>query len=115
MKIDIKLATETLNDLGNKMPDDEVSLCEWLSRRNQLELTLKQAERLMKLMEGILANRRTEEEHKALKQFAKENGRSWKTVLNIAWMEGQNNSVLQQLRNSADFGPSGLILYKLPK
>lgn len=52
----------------------------------------------------------------ALRAFATDNGRSWKRVLNDAWMtgnwsqdHGDNAGLLQQIRNT--FGPSWLVRF----
>ena len=49
----------------------------------------------------------TQEMREALRDFAKQYGRSWKTELRNAWMRGVDvGSALQQVRNV--IGPSGL-------
>ena len=47
----------------------------------------------------------------ALSAYAAENGRTWKSKLNHAWMNGQTDSMLQQIRNQ--FGPSWLVRFRL--
>lgn len=54
----------------------------------------------------------TKEEWKALETYAEEHGRTWKAQLREDWMNGRTSGTLQQLRNSPDFGPVGLIHYK---
>jgi hypothetical protein len=53
--------------------------------------------------------------HDALKHYAKENGRSWKSKLNTDWEKGTTHgeytASLRQVRNR--IGPSGLMKYKL--
>ncbi len=56
----------------------------------------------------------TPEQIAALKQFAKENGRYWKSALRESWMNGiyctqADTAALQQVRNS--FGPSWLVRF----
>jgi hypothetical protein len=61
--------------------------------------------------------RLTDEQHEALKQYAAENGSTWKTKLAIDWqfaraqVNGQHSALLQQVRNQ--FGPSWLVGFKL--
>jgi len=57
----------------------------------------------------------TNEQKTALRKFAAQQGRQWKACLRDMWMSGNywgtdtDSSTLQQLRNSASFGPRGLI------
>jgi hypothetical protein len=60
----------------------------------------------------------TFEQEQALRRFARDNGRSWKMRLSIAWSEGRDGAepdgcYLRQVRNY--FGPSWLVRYSLPK
>ena len=65
----------------------------------------------------------TAEQFEALEKFAEINGKGWKDDLRDCWMTGNYRDYdassleteLQQLRNSFDFGPSGLIKYKSPE
>lgn len=50
----------------------------------------------------------TPQERKALNDYAKLHGRTWKQQLRDAWMVAGEPGILQQLRNSPYFGPSGL-------
>ncbi len=56
-----------------------------------------------------------------LVRYAQKHGRMWKSDLRLAWETGDYGSDrddgadLQTLRNSGDFGPSGLIRFRLPK
>jgi hypothetical protein len=63
----------------------------------------------------------TVEQIEALRQFARANGRRWKSELNHLWYNGAYNravlggadpALLQQVRNS--FGPSWLVRFRLP-
>ena len=54
----------------------------------------------------------SQEQVDALREYAAENGRAWKSKLNHEWMTGQQSGILQQIRNQ--FGPSWLIRFKLP-
>lgn len=60
---------------------------------------------------GILTN----DEKKALRDFADQQGRQWKACLRDMWMSGSywgtktNSQLLQHLRNASYFGPAGLI------
>jgi hypothetical protein len=56
----------------------------------------------------------------ALQLFARRNGRYWKNALRGCWITGdyrychkEHIGRLQELRNMAAFGPSGLIRYRL--
>jgi len=56
----------------------------------------------------------------ALHEFAHRNGRYWKAALREKWMNGlydsdDDSQSLQSLRNSTDFGPAGLVGYRLRK
>jgi hypothetical protein len=59
----------------------------------------------------------TVEQHDALAEFARYNGRTWKAELRQAWMTGhypaitKDTASLQQVRNS--FGPTWLTRFKL--
>ena len=59
----------------------------------------------------------TAEQLTALRQYAAENGRTWKRELSIDWMNsraqvrGQLSSELQQVRNQ--LGPSWLLKFRL--
>ena len=60
----------------------------------------------------------TSEQSNALQSFRLDRGRCWKAALRKAWRDGDYEAVpvtdgqlLQQLRNSAHFGPSGLIAW----
>ena len=55
------------------------------------------------------------EGQRALMTYAEEHGRTWKQSLSIDWYSGRTVGVLQWLRNSASFGPRGLIEYRLPR
>jgi hypothetical protein len=55
----------------------------------------------------------THEQIEALRQYAAEHGRNWKSQLNADWMNGQSSGPLQQIRNQ--FGPSWLVRFQLPK
>jgi hypothetical protein len=55
----------------------------------------------------------TPEQLAALRSYAAEHGRTWKSQLNDDWMNGRASGPLQQVRNQ--FGPSWLIRFKLPK
>ncbi|CAK7261858.1 MULTISPECIES: hypothetical protein [unclassified Shinella] len=58
----------------------------------------------------------TEEEVNALQHYAARHGRSWKRILNNAWMgEAPHDDVgiLRRLRNT--HGPTWLDRYRLPK
>lgn len=49
------------------------------------------------------------EQHKqALRDYRDRHGRKWKRQLYNYWISGMASGVLQQLRNSRDFGPAGL-------
>lgn len=61
-----------------------------------------------------------EEQTGALERFAALNGRKWKAKLRTAWERSsysgaakQDAEILQGLRNAADFGPAGLVKYRL--
>lgn len=67
-----------------------------------------------------MKNMLTEREEAALAQVAKDYGRRWKQELRGWWENGNypswlDSGALQTLRNSGDFGPSGLINFRLPK
>lgn len=53
----------------------------------------------------------TEKEHAAIKAYARENGRSWKSRLRDDWMNARTTGILQALRNS--HGPSWLVSFSL--
>lgn len=53
----------------------------------------------------------TVEQAQALIDYAKENGRRWKSQLNHAWMTGGTTGALQIVRNA--FGPSWLVRFSL--
>ena len=58
----------------------------------------------------------TAEQMKAIRSFARENGRTWKTSLRSAWETGnyapyENAPALQTIRNT--FGPSWLVAFNL--
>jgi len=55
----------------------------------------------------------TPDEIKALRTFAVANGRNWKQALRQAWEHGSEPGILQVLRNSARFGPAGLISFRV--
>lgn len=61
----------------------------------------------------------TNEQLYALREFANIEGRTWKSVLRQAWMNGdygihgEISNSLQQIRNS--FGPSWLVRFRLPE
>jgi len=67
----------------------------------------------------VMKDQPTQEQLKALREFASRNGRNWKSALNAKWMNGaydwdvDDSASLQQIRNN--LGPSWLITYKLPK
>lgn len=50
----------------------------------------------------------------AIVEYARENGRRWKSKLAADWMNGRTRGTLQNLRNSAQFGPAGLARFRLP-
>ncbi len=54
----------------------------------------------------------TDEELKALRAYAKREGRTWKDKLRTAWYYAAEPGILQQIRNSR--GPSWLADFKLP-
>lgn len=49
----------------------------------------------------------------ALRKYARENGRSWKTQLASDWLAGRTEGYLQQVRNQ--FGPSWLVSFQLSR
>ena len=49
----------------------------------------------------------------ALRDFAKREGRTWKSILNNHWMKASLPGILHRLRNT--HGPEWLAEYKLPK
>jgi hypothetical protein len=55
----------------------------------------------------------------ALASYATEHGRNWKEALRTDWMnakvDGPRGAILHGLRNSTDFGPSGLVDFRFPK
>ena len=60
----------------------------------------------------------TKDQREALKEFAKQTGRCWKSELQICWMRGyyptfagEYSHLLQQVRNT--LGPTGLTKLKL--
>lgn len=55
--------------------------------------------------------RLTDEQITALADYAATRGRNWKASLRRDWMEGRTTGVLQELRNSLNFGPRGLTRY----
>ncbi|HCL65533.1 MAG TPA: hypothetical protein DIC56_11975 [Rhizobium sp.] len=58
----------------------------------------------------------TEEEVNALQDYAARHGRSWKRILNNAWMGEapyDDGGILRRLRNT--HGPTWLDRYRLPK
>jgi hypothetical protein len=55
----------------------------------------------------------TPEQLAALRAYAAEHGRTWKSQLNDDWMNGRASGPLQQIRNQ--FGPSWLLRFRLPK
>ena len=55
----------------------------------------------------------TAEEHAAVCQYARENGRYWKARLRDDWMRARTTGIMQALRNS--HGPSWLLTYLIPK
>ncbi len=58
----------------------------------------------------------TEEEVNALQDYAARHGRSWKRILNNAWMgetSHDDGGILRRLRNT--HGPTWLDRYRLPK
>jgi hypothetical protein len=62
----------------------------------------------------------TTEQLEALQRFARANGRYWKAALRNCWMIVQYPGVppgdvpyLHLLRNSKDFGPNGLIKFRI--
>lgn len=62
----------------------------------------------------------TTEEFEALKHWADFHGRTWKSKLRDAWMDGcyfpnTHDSCLQRIRNSLNRGPSWLISFRFPK
>lgn len=67
-----------------------------------------------------MKNELTEREQAALVEAARYFGRRWKMELGFCWERADypqalDSSALQTLRNSQDFGPSGLTRYRLPK
>jgi len=58
----------------------------------------------------------TEQEEAALQDYAARHGRSWKRILNYAWMgeaPHDDGQLLRKLRNT--HGPPWLARYRLPK
>lgn len=58
----------------------------------------------------------TDQEVKALQDYAARHGRSWKRILNYAWMgeaPRDDGHILRKLRNT--HGPTWLDRYRLPK
>ena len=58
----------------------------------------------------------TDQELEALREYAARHGRSWKSVLNHAWMgepPHDDRPILRRLRNT--HGPTWLDRYRLPK
>lgn len=60
----------------------------------------------------------TEEQHAALLAVKAHEGRNWKSAVRHWWEtctypEWADSQVLQSLRNSQDFGPSGLVSVKV--
>lgn len=53
----------------------------------------------------------TVQQLEALKEYARENGRAWKSALMVDWMGGKCSAELQQIRNN--FGPSWLKRFKM--
>lgn len=53
----------------------------------------------------------TPEQFEALRDYAKQNGRNWKSQLRDDWITGKAYGELQQIRNQ--FGPSWLTRFKL--
>jgi hypothetical protein len=45
----------------------------------------------------------TEKKHAAIKAYARENGRSWKSRLRDDWMNARSTGILQALRNRDRF------------
>jgi hypothetical protein len=62
---------------------------------------------------GETMHKPTAEQIQALVEYAKANGRTWKSKLNDAWYHASEAGILQQIRN--EFGPSWLMRFKLPK
>lgn len=56
----------------------------------------------------------TDDERDALATYAATHGRNWKAQLRDDWMNARTSGILQQLRNSANFGPRGLTNFRLP-
>lgn len=54
----------------------------------------------------------TQDQLEALRSYAKQNGRTWKSKLWDDWMTGRANGELQQIRNT--FGPTWLTRFRLP-
>ncbi len=118
-KVTRALAEQIVSEIGDELrlnpgKFEGLQLCERLSRQG-LEITIAQTERLWKLIDDVLANTLTDEQDEALAAYAAQHGRSWKQALNDDWMNGRVDGELYRLRNKSYFGPSGLILYKLPK
>jgi hypothetical protein len=52
------------------------------------------------------------EQVEALRAYAKQNGRTWKSALRNAWENGTASPPMMRLRSS--HGPKWLVKYKLP-
>lgn len=55
----------------------------------------------------------TSEQIEALKAYAREHGRYWKSALQDDWLSANCQGPLRELRNT--LGPSWLVRYRLPK
>ena len=51
----------------------------------------------------------------ALCDYARTHGRCWKAALRAEWMNASTTGILQELRNAAHFGPTGLHRFRMPK
>lgn len=54
----------------------------------------------------------TTEQMAALRKYAAENGRTWKSQLLTEWERGTATGALQQVRNA--FGPTWLVRFRFP-
>lgn len=57
-------------------------------------------------------NQPTEAQMAALRKYAAQHGRTWKSQLQTDWMYSRAGAELQQVRNT--LGPSWLVRFKLP-
>lgn len=57
----------------------------------------------------------TADELQALAAYAATHKPGWKEKLRADWLEARTSGILQELRNSARFGPGGLDAFQFPK